>query len=201
MSLGKCQKCCLTWKRRRIAPPWREVFLSGRSEGHKETSRDSCQSKTPSPARHSHHTPARRRKRRGWKYEQITDQRKNDGRRVEKIISLFLEPKSWERYENIILKQNCPIHHHHQSVPSSLSTQDQPEVYLPLSHMPAVFPVWCPGISLVCWNRGSSSDLRRSRGPDSHLSPGGPSWADSPLPWLTNETPESQNTFQFILFI
>lgn len=59
-----------------------------------------------------------------------------------------------------------------------------PAVWPPLSHMPAAFPVWCLGISSACWNRGSSSDLRRSRGRDPRQSPGEPSWADAPSPWL-----------------
>lgn len=46
-----------TWRRRRTAPPWCEVCQFGRSGWRKGTGRDSYQSKTPSPAHHSHHTP------------------------------------------------------------------------------------------------------------------------------------------------
>lgn len=54
----------------------------------------------------------------------------------------------------------------------------------PLSHRPAVFPVWCRETSSACWSRGSSSDPQRSRGPDPPQSPAGASRADSPSPWL-----------------
>lgn len=62
----------------------------------------------------------------------------------------------------------------------------------PLNHTPAVFPVWCRGTSSACWSRGSSSGRRRSRGPAPRLSPGGPSWADSPSPWLPANGGEDQ---------
>lgn len=59
-----------------------------------------------------------------------------------------------------------------------------PAEYPPLSHRPAVFPVWCRETSSACWSRGSSSDPQRSRGPDPPQSPAGASRADSPSPWL-----------------
>lgn len=96
--------------------------------------------------------------------------------------SLFLEPKPSERdakMKSSITRYKLPSIIYHLSI-----TIDPPAVYLPLNHTPAVFPVWCPGISSACWNRGSSSGLRRSRGREPRQSPGGPSWADSPSPWL-----------------
>lgn len=64
------------------------------------------------------------------------------------------------------------------------SSAHPPAEYPPLSHRPAVFPVWCRETSSACWSRGSSSGPQRSRGPDPPQSPAGASRADSPSPWL-----------------
>lgn len=67
MWLSEAGRCSHTWRRRHTARPWCAVCRSGKSGGHKETSRDSYQNKTPSAGRHSHHTPIGKRKRRGRK--------------------------------------------------------------------------------------------------------------------------------------
>ena len=78
--------------------------------------------------------------------------------------------------------------------PTSVWKPDPPAECPPPSHMTAVFPVWCLGTSSAWWSTGSSSGLRRSHGSDPGQSPGGPSGARSPSPWLPTVEGKRRNS-------